>query len=63
MACIRADIRKMNPKDKLVSILEDLDHSWYEWEIKKAIELYKSETGIREMAKVLRPYDLSLIHI
>ena len=57
MASVRADALKRKPKNELVTILDDLDFSWYQSEIEYAAHLYNQGTPIDTMAAILRPTD------
>lgn len=49
------DGKKKTLKDKVIIILDELDFSWYPWEIEKAIKLWDSGLDIITMAEILRP--------
>ena len=46
---------KLQPKKQLVIILDNLDFSWFPWEIDQALDLWDSGMSLPEMAERLRP--------
>ena len=63
LASVEADKKKIKLKERVISILDDLDLSWNKTEMKKAIRMYNEKICLKEMAKELRPYDSILTGI
>ena len=57
MASTRAEVTKRIPRTELVTILDDLDFSWTQEQIRIAVAMWKSGFGIPYMASKLRPLD------
>ena len=59
MACLKAEKKKVNLKEPITVVLDDLDHSWTKDEIEYAEKMWRSGFSIDYMARRLRPHDKS----
>jgi len=57
MACLKAEKKKVNLKEPIIVILDDLDLSWTKEEIGFAEKMWRSGFSIELMAQTLRPHD------